>query len=81
MASSSSNIAFQTFNLENDIKEISLQDEIFQFDQKADKALNDEAPWSKQCVPSQLVTNVVLRHFIVPIDQITLNHVKSLLLH
>ena len=47
---SSSNTAFQTFNLANDIYELSPQDEIFKFDVEANKALNREAPWSKECV-------------------------------
>lgn len=46
---SSSNTAFQTFNLANDIYELSPQDEIFKFDVEANRALNREAPWSKEC--------------------------------
>lgn len=46
---SSSNIAFQSFNLANDVYELSPQDEIFKFDVEANKALNREAPWSKEC--------------------------------
>ncbi|KAI0037234.1 Mov34-domain-containing protein [Vararia minispora EC-137] len=47
MASSSSKVALQTFSLVNDIKEISPQDEIFQYDHEANKALLNEAPWTK----------------------------------
>ncbi|KAF8908567.1 JAB1/Mov34/MPN/PAD-1 ubiquitin protease-domain-containing protein [Gymnopilus junonius] len=47
MASSSSHTALKTFSLENDIFEVSPQDEIYRFDAKADKQINDEQPWKK----------------------------------
>ncbi|KAI0311639.1 JAB1/Mov34/MPN/PAD-1 ubiquitin protease-domain-containing protein [Amylostereum chailletii] len=46
MASSAT--ALQTFSLENNIHEVSPQDEIYKFDVEANKALNREAPWSKE---------------------------------
>ncbi|KAG5351327.1 hypothetical protein C0989_006963 [Termitomyces sp. Mn162] len=46
MASSSST-AQKNFNLSNNIIELSPQDEIYRFDQEANKRLNREAPWTK----------------------------------
>ena len=49
-ASMSSNTAFRTFSLANDVLEISPQDEIFRFDPEANRRLNREQPWAKECV-------------------------------
>jgi COP9 signalosome complex subunit 5 len=38
------------FNLENDIVEVSPQDEIYRFDIEENKRINREAPWEKECV-------------------------------
>jgi COP9 signalosome complex subunit 5 len=46
----SSNTAFKTFSLANDILTIPPEDEIFKFDADANRKLNREAPWSKECV-------------------------------
>ncbi|KAF5349138.1 hypothetical protein D9756_009445 [Leucocoprinus leucothites] len=43
----SSNIALQSFSLNNNITEISPQDEIFRFDSEANKRINRESPWTK----------------------------------
>ncbi|KAL9710007.1 COP9 signalosome catalytic subunit rri1 [Leucoagaricus gongylophorus] len=43
----SSRIALQSFSLNNNIAEISPQDEIFRFDVEANKQINREAPWGK----------------------------------
>lgn len=47
--------AFKSFSLSNDILEVSPQDEIFKFDPEANKRLNREAPWTKECVLSCLL--------------------------
>jgi len=47
MASSSTNTAFQTFNLANDIYEVTPNDEIFRYDESAYQTLTNEAPWKK----------------------------------
>jgi len=44
-------MALQTFSIENDILEISPQDEIYRFDEAANKQINREAPWAQECVP------------------------------
>jgi COP9 signalosome complex subunit 5 len=44
----SSNIALKSFSLNNNIRDISPQDEIFSFDVEADKKINREAPWGKE---------------------------------
>jgi len=44
----SSRIALQSFSLNNNIAEISPQDEIFRFDVEANKQINREAPWGKE---------------------------------
>lgn len=46
--SMSSRIALQSFSLNNNIAEISPQDEIFRFDVEANKQINREAPWGKE---------------------------------
>lgn len=46
----SSKMALQTFSIENDILEISPQDEIYRFDEAANKQVNREAPWAQECV-------------------------------
>ncbi|KAI0360499.1 Mov34-domain-containing protein [Trametes cingulata] len=46
-SSSSSNIALKTFSLENDIKELSAQDEIFRYDPQENKRINNERPWAR----------------------------------
>ena len=46
----SSKIALQTFSIENDVLEISPQDEIYRFDEAANKQINREAPWAQECV-------------------------------
>ncbi|KAG6331296.1 hypothetical protein ID866_7794 [Astraeus odoratus] len=43
----SSNVAFQTFSLANQISEISPQDEIFAFDAEANRKINQQAPWDQ----------------------------------
>ncbi|RDX54713.1 Mov34-domain-containing protein [Lentinus brumalis] len=46
MASGSgSNIALKTFNLANDIKELSAQDEIFRYDPAENRRINNDKPW------------------------------------
>ncbi|KAF8630797.1 hypothetical protein AX15_002704 [Amanita polypyramis BW_CC] len=37
--------AFKTFSLENNILEVSPQDEIYKFDSEQDRRINQEAPW------------------------------------
>lgn len=46
----SSKMALQTFSIENDILEITPQDEIYRFDEAANKQINREAPWAQECV-------------------------------
>ncbi|KAH9897059.1 Mov34-domain-containing protein [Cubamyces lactineus] len=46
-SSSSSNIALQTFSLENDIKELDAQDEIFRYDPQENKRINMDRPWAR----------------------------------
>jgi len=46
----SSKMALQTFSIENDILEISSQDEIYRFDEAANKQINREAPWAQELV-------------------------------
>lgn len=57
----SSKMALQTFSVENDILEISPQDEIYRFDEAANKRINREAPWAQECVlfPSELNDTVL----------------------
>jgi len=43
-------MAPQTFSIENVILEISPQDEIYRFDEAANKQVNREAPWAQECV-------------------------------
>ena len=50
MASSSSSTAFRTFDLANDIQELSPDDELFRYDEKADKAFGNQAPWKNKYV-------------------------------
>jgi COP9 signalosome complex subunit 5 len=40
--------ALKTFSLENDIREVSPEDEIYRYDAKADKKINDEEPWKHE---------------------------------
>jgi len=40
-------MALQTFSIENDVLEISSQDEIYRFDEAANKQVNREAPWAQ----------------------------------
>jgi COP9 signalosome complex subunit 5 len=40
--------ALQRFNLENDILEVSPQDEIYRFDAEENRRINREAPWEKE---------------------------------
>lgn len=47
---SSSNTAFKTFSLANDILDVSPQDEIYRFDPEANRRLLREAPWTRECV-------------------------------
>lgn len=47
-ASSSSKTALKTFSLENDILEVSQQDEIFKFDSAANRAVYNAAPWNNK---------------------------------
>jgi len=46
----SSKMALQTFSIENDVLEISPQDEIYRFDEAANKQINREAPWAQEWV-------------------------------
>ncbi|KAI0674487.1 Mov34-domain-containing protein [Trametes maxima] len=46
-SSSSSGIALKTFSLENDIKELSAQDDIFRYDPAENKRINIERPWAR----------------------------------
>ncbi|EDR05432.1 uncharacterized protein LACBIDRAFT_303135 [Laccaria bicolor S238N-H82] len=48
----SSRTALKTFSLTNDILEVTVQDEIYRFDAEANRWINQEAPWTKECVPS-----------------------------
>ncbi|KAJ3710361.1 Mov34-domain-containing protein [Lentinula guzmanii] len=41
------NTALKTFSIENDIVELSPQDDIYRFDEDADRKINREIPWSK----------------------------------
>ena len=50
MMAGSSKMALQTFSIENDILEISSQDEIYRFDEAANKQINREAPWAQEYV-------------------------------
>ncbi|KAG5636909.1 hypothetical protein H0H81_006444 [Sphagnurus paluster] len=43
----SSRTALQTFNLANEILEVSQQDEIYRFDPEENRRINQEAPWTK----------------------------------
>ena len=61
-SSSSSNTALKTFSLENDILEVSPQDEIYRFDAKENKRINDEQPWKKECVVQHLQTSGSFPH-------------------
>lgn len=44
----SSKTAFQSFSLENDILQLTPQDEIYKFDSDANKEINRLAPWTKE---------------------------------
>lgn len=44
----SSKVALKSFSLNNNILEVSPQDEIFRFDVEANKKINRESPWSKE---------------------------------
>jgi len=44
----SGDIAFKNFSLTNDILEVPPQDEIYRYDVKANKQINDEQPWAKE---------------------------------
>jgi len=48
----STDVAFQTFNLANEVFEVAPQDEIYRFDVEANRQINREAPWTKECVSS-----------------------------
>lgn len=47
-SSSSSNVALKTFSLENDIKELDAQDEIFRYDPEENKRINMDRPWARE---------------------------------
>ena len=47
---SGSGIALKTFNLANDIKELSAQDEIFRYDPVENRRINNEKPWVRESV-------------------------------
>lgn len=49
----SSDTALKTFSLENDILEVSPQDEIYKFDVEANKAAVRAQPWLKEYVRSE----------------------------
>lgn len=77
MASSSST-AQKNFNLANNIIELSPQDEIYRFDKEANKKLNQEMPWTKECVTDHLT---IFFRLIMPSEAHTISrHAKSLLL-
>ena len=44
----SSKMALRTFSIENDVLEISPQDEIYRFNEAANKQINREAPWAQE---------------------------------
>lgn len=46
----SNSVAFQTFNLTNDVKDIDAQDAIFKHDIEYNKKINQDAPWKKEWV-------------------------------
>jgi COP9 signalosome complex subunit 5 len=45
-----SQTAMKTFNLANDIVEVSPQDEIYKYDAAADRQINSQSPWSSELV-------------------------------
>lgn len=45
-----SKIAFQTFSLENDIKEVDPKDKLFDFDEAEQRRVVKEEPWKKEYV-------------------------------
>jgi hypothetical protein len=53
--------ALKTFSLENDVLEISPQDEIYKFDSEEAKRIDREAPWSKESVSisTNLLSSVI----------------------
>jgi COP9 signalosome complex subunit 5 len=50
MSSSSSATALKTFSLANDVLEVSPEDQIYRYDAEADDRINQESPWTKECV-------------------------------
>jgi len=44
----SSSTALKTFSLENNIRQVSPEDEIYRYDADADKKINDEEPWKQE---------------------------------
>jgi hypothetical protein len=71
----SSNIALKSFSLNNNIRDISPQDEIFRFDVEANKKINRESPWSKEWVKRFWETTTIIR--LRSIVRITSNHARS----
>lgn len=56
-----SSTAFKTFSLANDIFEVSPQDEIYSFDVEANKRINNEAPWNKEYVGMNMLSERVIQ--------------------
>lgn len=52
------NTALKTFSIENDIVELSPQDDIYKFDPEADRKINRESPWSKESVVQKITTGL-----------------------
>lgn len=44
-----SKIAYQTFSLENDIKEVDPKDKLFDFEEVEQRRIVKEEPWKKEC--------------------------------
>jgi COP9 signalosome complex subunit 5 len=47
---SGSGTALKSFSLANNILQVAPQDEIYRFDAEANRAINREEPWTKECV-------------------------------
>jgi COP9 signalosome complex subunit 5 len=45
---SSSSTALKTFSLENDVLDVSANDEIYRFDAAENRRINREEPWKKE---------------------------------
>jgi COP9 signalosome complex subunit 5 len=60
MSSSSSATALKTFSLANDVLEVSPEDQIYRYDAEADDRINQESPWTKECVRVRVLAIVSL---------------------